>query len=48
MEETREYWQDRLAEYQEALASEFEMDEVNDSMIKYLKFSIEECLEHLR
>lgn len=47
MEETREYWEDRLAEYQEALASEFEMDEVNDSMIKYLKFSIEECLEQL-
>jgi hypothetical protein len=47
MEENRQYWEDKLSEYQEALASEFEMDEVNDSMIRYLKFSIEECLEQL-
>lgn len=47
MEETTEYWQDKLAEFQEALAAEQEMEEPNDSMLKLLKYEIDECLKQL-
>ena len=38
-----EYWQEKLAEFQEALVAEFEMEEQNEQMIKLLKFEIETC-----
>ena len=41
------FWQEKLAEYQEALAAEEQMESRDDSMIQYLKFSIEECLRQL-
>jgi hypothetical protein len=50
MEETREYWLNCLAEYEEALEQEFLMKEgkgFNDNMIQLLKFEINECIKHL-
>ena len=41
------FWQEKLEEYQEALASELQMEERNDDMIKLLKNNIEECLNRL-
>lgn len=48
MEETIEYWQLKLSEYQEALESELQMDDRNDDMVKLLKNNIEECLKQLQ
>lgn len=42
-----EFWNEKLEEYREALAAEQAMDVINDDMIKYLKFSIQECLNQL-
>lgn len=47
MDETLDYWQEKLAEYQEAYAAEMEMEEKNQDMIKLLKFSILSCEEHI-
>ena len=50
MEETREYWLNCLAEYEEALEQEFLMKEgkgFNDNMIQLLKFEIDECIKQL-
>jgi hypothetical protein len=49
---TKEYWENCLAEYREALQAEFEMElttinGLNDLMIQLLKFEIEECIKHL-
>lgn len=41
------FWNQKLQEYQEALASELQMEERNDDMIKLLKNNIEECLNRL-
>lgn len=42
-----EFWEEKLQEYKEALDAELQMDERNDDMIQYLKFSIQECLKEL-
>lgn len=41
------FWQEKLDEYQEALASEEQMEVREDSMIQFLKERIQECLRHL-
>lgn len=41
------FWNQKLQEYQEALAFELQMEERNDDMIKLLKNNIEECLNRL-
>jgi hypothetical protein len=41
------FWDDKLAEYQEALESELQMEERNDDMINLLKERIEECSSQL-
>lgn len=41
------FWQEKLEEYQEALASEEQMEVREDSMIQLLKERIQECLSHL-
>lgn len=41
------FWQEKLKEYQEALASELQMEERNDDMIKLLKRNIEECSKQI-
>lgn len=41
------FWSQKLQEYQEALDAELQMEERNDDMIQYLKFSIQECLREL-
>ena len=41
------FWQEKLEEYQEALASEEQMEVREDSMIQFLKERIQECLSHL-
>jgi hypothetical protein len=41
MEETLEYWQNKLVEFQEALLAETE--EAHVDMLKLLKKEIEEC-----
>lgn len=38
-----EYWEEKLAEFEEALELELSMDEQNDGMIKLLKEEIENC-----
>jgi len=38
-----EYWEKKLAEFEEALELEMAMDEKNDGMIKLLKEEIENC-----
>ena len=38
-----EYWEEKLAEFEEALELEMAMDEKNDAMIKLLKEEIENC-----
>ena len=46
----REYWLNCLAEYEEALQSEQEMEQQgigNNDMIMLLKFEIQECIEQL-
>jgi hypothetical protein len=46
----REYWLNCLAEYEEALQSEQEMERQgigSDNMIRLLKFEIEECIKQL-
>lgn len=43
MEETLEYWQKCLAEFQEAAEAELEQDFVNDDMLILLKKEIEHC-----
>jgi hypothetical protein len=53
MEETREYWEKCLAEFEEALQSEMEMADTapkgfNDNTIQLLKFEITECIKQLR
>lgn len=48
MEETREYWEAKLAEFNEAIEAEMSMDEKNDEMIKLLKFERDECLKQLQ
>ena len=41
------FWQEKLEEYQEALASELQMEERNDDMVQLLQNNIEECLNRL-
>ena len=41
------FWNQKLQEYQDALAAEEQMEERNDSMIQLLKERIEECLRQL-
>jgi len=48
MEETLEYWQNKLVEFQEALQSEEEMEIREDSMLKLLKMEIESCKEQIK
>ena len=53
MEETREYWEKCLAEFELALESEMEMANsapkgFNDNTIQLLKFEIKECINQLR
>ena len=53
MEETREYWEKCLAEFEGALQSEMEMADIapkgfNDNTIQLLKFEIKECINQLR
>jgi len=38
-----EYWEEKLAEFEEALELEMAMDEKNDAMIKLLREEIENC-----
>lgn len=38
-----EYWEEKLAEFEEALELEMAMDEKNDEMIKLLREEIENC-----
>lgn len=48
MEETLEYWQNKLVEFQEALQSEEEMEVREDSMLRLLKMEIESCKEQIK
>ena len=48
MEETLEYWQRCLEEFQEAVESEHSMDEKNKEMIKMLKSDIEYCQSRIK
>jgi hypothetical protein len=48
MEETLEYWEEKLAEFQEALQLEEEMEIREDSMLKLLKMEIESCLKQIK
>lgn len=48
MDETLEYWQEKLAEFQEALQLEELMDEREDSMYRLLKMEIEHCQEQIK
>ena len=43
MEETLEYWQKCIAEFETALEAEQSAEEVNGDMIKLLKEEIEYC-----
>lgn len=43
MDETLEYWQEKLVEFQEALQLEEQMDEREDSMYRLLKLEIKYC-----
>lgn len=43
MEDTLEYWQECLSDFQEALLSEHENEVVNNDMIKLLNQEIAEC-----
>jgi hypothetical protein len=47
MEETLEYWQRCLSDFEEALISEQDNEVVNDDMIKLLKKEIEDCKEKI-
>ncbi len=38
-----EYWEEKLAEFEEALELEMAMDEKNDTMIKLLREEIQNC-----
>ena len=42
-----EYWEEKLAEFEEALELEMAMDEKNDAMIKLLREEIENCKREL-
>lgn len=48
MDETLEYWQEKLAEFQEALGLEEQMDEREHSMYRLLKIEIEYCQEQIK
>lgn len=41
------FWEEKLAEYQEALDAEKQMEYKNDDMIQYLKFCIDKCIKEL-
>lgn len=43
MEETLEYWQKCLAEFQEAVENEMQHEVVNDDMLILLKREVENC-----
>lgn len=43
MEETLEYWQQTLAQFEECLQQEEAMDVREDAMLKLLKFEIDYC-----
>jgi hypothetical protein len=43
MNETREYWENCLAEFEEALALEKTMENPNDDMLRLLSKEIEYC-----
>jgi len=52
IEDSREYWEACLVEFEEDLQREFAMqtiapDGFNDNMIQLLKFEIEECIKQL-
>jgi len=52
MEETREYWERCLVQFEAALQDEMNMADIapkgfNDNMIQLLKFEIEECINQL-
>lgn len=42
-----EEWAKWLAEFEEALQSEYENEVINEDMVKLLKREIEECKENL-
>ena len=48
MEETIEYWQKCLAEFEEATESEHSMDVTNGPMIKLLKNNIDYCKNKIK
>lgn len=48
MEETLEYWQEKLAEFEEALQLEEQMEEREDSMLRLLKMEIDSCKEQIK
>lgn len=43
MDETLEYWENCIAQFEEALEAEMLSDEPNDMMLKHLKEEIEDC-----
>lgn len=47
MDETIEYWQRCIADFEESLQSEMESDAPNDLMIKHLKSEIEDCKKQI-
>ncbi len=50
MDESIEYWQEKLSEYQEALESEFDMLEEgigNEEMVVLLKWNISQCQDYI-
>lgn len=48
MEETKGYWESKLAEFEEAIELEMQMENPNNDMLKLLKFEKEECLKQLQ
>jgi hypothetical protein len=48
MEDTLEYWQDKLTEFEEALLLEEQMEVREDSMLRLLKMEIASCKEHIK
>ena len=48
MEETIEYWQRCLADFQEAIESEHNMEVTNGPMIKLLKNNIDYCKNKIK
>lgn len=47
MDDTLEYWKECLVQFEQALISEREMEEPNDTQIKLLKAEIQHCNEQI-